>query len=493
MSTQLRLLRILPILCVCPLLAQDAGLVLRTSVTYRTQRNSLPLTDDQRKQADRLSQEAQLQNQAAKYGEAMRRFHEGMAVMHDVPWTPAVELASSLQGHLDHAVLDPGKPVTVSLAPLYGVDSSAGNVTAAVFLVPAAKEGPAERSLSAKGLLDPKHLPFTTRVSLPDIPVGDYNLEVRLTLADGSSPTDLRTAFVKTLPIHIESLTSQAQRLRERLAKASHSDASSLPTARYVLERYEEADHGDVSPLHYNFQNEFKAANAILDSLEAGRDAFAGKTGDFRKAYLSKVDQTLQPYRVFIPAHYDGAKPAPLVIALHGMGGDENSMFDGYREALKPEAERLGFIVACPKGRGSASMYRGPAEQDVLDVLAEVRRDYKIDPSRIYLMGHSMGGYGTWSVAMARPELFAALGPISGGGSVEGMVKIKDIPEYVTHGDNDKTVDVNSSRTMVAAGKKLGAPIVYVEVPGGSHVSVAEPAFAPMFDFFAKQTKPGHQ
>ena len=58
-------------------------------------------------------------------------------------------------------------------------------------------------------------------------------------------------------------------------------------------------------------------------------------------------------------------------------------------------------------------MYRGTAEQDVMDVLAEVRRDYKIDPNRIYLMGHSMGGYGTWSVAMAHPNLFAAIGPIS--------------------------------------------------------------------------------
>ena len=77
-------------------------MVLRTSVTYTTQRNSLQLTEDQRNQADRLSREAQQQNREAKYGEAMRRFHEGMAVMHNVPWTPAVELASSLQGHLDH-------------------------------------------------------------------------------------------------------------------------------------------------------------------------------------------------------------------------------------------------------------------------------------------------------------------------------------------------------------------------------------------------------
>ena len=73
------------------------------------------------------------------------------------------------------------------------------------------------------------------------------------------------------------------------------------------------------------------------------------------------------------------------------MGGDETSMFDGYGEQLKVQAQRLGFLVACPKGRETASMYRGSAEQDVMDVLAEVRRDYKVDRSRIYLMGHSMG------------------------------------------------------------------------------------------------------
>jgi predicted peptidase len=134
-------------------------------------------------------------------------------------------------------------------------------------------------------------------------------------------------------------------------------------------------------------------------------------------------------------------------------------------------------------------MYRGPAEKDVMDVLAEVRRDYKVDASRIYLMGHSMGAFGTWSIAMNFPDVWAALGPIAGGGSASGMVKIRHIPEFVVHGDDDRTVPVNSSRAMVDAGKKAGAAIEYVEVSGGSHSNVVVPQFGPMLDFFAKHRK----
>jgi predicted peptidase len=138
-------------------------------------------------------------------------------------------------------------------------------------------------------------------------------------------------------------------------------------------------------------------------------------------------------------------------------------------------------------------MYRGAAEQDVLDAMADVEHTYRVDGARIYLMGHSMGAYGTWSIAMNHPEIFAALGPISGGGTPAGMVKISHIPEYVVHGDDDRTVQVTQSRNMVEAGKKAGAEIVYVEVPGGSHVGVAAPAFAGMLEFFARQKRAERQ
>jgi poly(3-hydroxybutyrate) depolymerase len=469
--------------------AQDAGMVLRTSVTYNTQKATLQLTDDQRHKADELSREAQQANQAGKYGDAIRSLYQGLAVMRNVPWTPAFEFASSLQGKLDHAIVEPGAQVGVTLTPLYTTPRAASlKLSASLVLVPVKNDGSSQKPLGSPVAINPAAVPFTTRVALPETPVGDYTIEVRLS-ADGDAPAaSARGAFVKALPLHIDTLAESVQRLRARLTKAPKKEG--LSTAEYAMALYEHADSGDLNPARVNFREEFAVANAILGALNAGKDPFAGKHGDSRRAYRSAVDQTLQPYRLFIPESYDASKATPLLVALHGMGGDENSLFDSYANGLlKREAERVGFIVACPKGRDSASMYRGTAEQDVLDVMADVERNYRVDAARIYLMGHSMGAYGTWSIAMDHPDLFAALGPISGGGSAAGMVKIRNIPEYVVHGDDDRTVPVTQSRNMVEAGKKAGSDIVYVEVPGGSHVSVAAPAFAAMLDFFARQQK----
>ena len=419
----------------------------------------------------------------------MRDYYQGIAVMRGVPWTPAYALAASLQAKLDHALIAPGTTATLTLTPLYTTDG-APKISASLFLVPAKKDNGDEKSLATGLTIDSAALSFSSTVTVPQGMNGDYLLEVRLATGGDAPATAARPAFTKSVPVHIEGLSGEAQHLRDRIAKAGKRDGSALPTAEYALALYDRADRGDINPHRYNFHDEFSNANQILDQLDSGHDPFAGKRGDTHKAYRSAVDQTLQPYRLLIPKSYDGAKPLPLLVALHGMGGDENSMFDAYKEGLlKREAEREGFLVACPKGRDSASMYRGSAEQDVLDVIAEVERDYKVDLNRVYLMGHSMGAYGTWSIAMDHPDMFAALGPISGGGNPAGMVKLKSIPEYVVHGDNDKTVPVTQSRIMVEAGKKAGANITYVEIPGGSHVDVAAPQFGPMLDFFAKQSR----
>src|SRR5262245_54492204 len=103
--------------------AQDAGMVLRTSVSYNTQKATLQLSEEQRRQADDFARQAQQANQAGKYGEALRYLYRGMAVMRNVPWTPEFEFASALQGNLAHAVVEPGAQVTVKLVPLYGASN----------------------------------------------------------------------------------------------------------------------------------------------------------------------------------------------------------------------------------------------------------------------------------------------------------------------------------------------------------------------------------
>ena len=177
-----------------------------------------------------------------------------------------------------------------------------------------------------------------------------------------------------------------------------------------------------------------------------------------------------------------------MIVALHGMGGDENSFFAGYDNgAIRRFAEERGYIIACPKGRGPASMYLASAERDVIDVTKEMKREYSIDDDRVYLMGHSMGGYGSWSVAVNHPDLFAAIGPISGGGTPFSRPKLKAIahvPWIVVHGDNDPTVPVEESRKMVKAGKELGIESNTSKSRAAITPTWWSPRFKDIFDWF---------
>jgi predicted esterase len=476
------------------LFAQNSGIVQAAAQAYHAQRDTAQLSALQLREADRLDQEAQQQAQAGGYAEALRRYAHAGAILRNVPWTPAIEFASSLEVRVDHFMLEPGKPVTLSLGALYPTATTGSEkLIASVFLAAAGPGGPPERALAQGALLEPMRIPFATRITMPETEAGNYNLEVRLKLPDGSVPADPGAVFTKRLPVHVENLSGAAQKLRVRLARISRSKSPALPSAQYALQFYERVDRGEEGLRRYGrypFREELKRAGALLDDLEAGRDPFGAKSGDFHRAYRSAVDQTLQPYRLFVPEGYDGSRPAPLLIALHGSGGDENDFFDRYQEApLKPEAQRVGFIVVCPKGREANSGYRGPAERDVFDVLAEAERDYRIDPARIYVMGHSMGAFAAWRLAVEHPGRFAALGLIAGGGEPKDMAKIRHIPQYVVHGANDHTVPVAQSRAMVEAGRNAGAPIVYVEVPGAGHYEAALGQFKPMLDFFARQAK----
>ena len=102
-----------------------------------------------------------------------------------------------------------------------------------------------------------------------------------------------------------------------------------------------------------------------------------------------------------------------------------------------------------------------------------------------------MGAIGTWALAAKYPQIWAALVPFSGTGSPALAEAMKDIPQFVVHGDADNTVNVSGSRNMVAALKKAGADVTYIEVAGGSHTDMVVPNLPQAFEFLSRQQKKG--
>ena len=143
-----------------------------------------------------------------------------------------------------------------------------------------------------------------------------------------------------------------------------------------------------------------------------------------RTYHFKEADKDME-YALYVPTGYNKDKKTPLIVALHGLGGNPQQFIR--TRGLTDQAEKRGYIVAAPMGYNPRGGYGisypflgkpDPAnlaelsEKDVMNVLAIVRKDFNIDPDRIYLMGHSMGGGGTWQLGIKNPDLFAALGPI---------------------------------------------------------------------------------
>ena len=208
------------------------------------------------------------------------------------------------------------------------------------------------------------------------------------------------------------------------------------------------------------------------------------------KAYTNARGETM-PYLLFVPEGYDKTKQYPLVLWLHGGGmrgndlklllsrGNEQGI--GYLARADNQARYPSFIIApqCPINRswGDSHSEQPTAEMTmVLEILDKVRQDYRVDSHRLYVMGMSLGGYGTWDIITRRPNAFAAAVPICGGGNPSKASLIAKTPIWAFHGDQDQSVNVSESRRMIAALKKAGGQPRYTEYKGVGHDSWV-PAF----------------
>ncbi|MBI1783903.1 prolyl oligopeptidase family serine peptidase, partial [Candidatus Sumerlaeota bacterium] len=109
------------------------------------------------------------------------------------------------------------------------------------------------------------------------------------------------------------------------------------------------------------------------------------------------------------------------------------------------------------------------AEPDILMILNEVRSQYRVDDSRIYLTGLSLGGFGTYLIAADHPELFAACAPLCGGCDPTRAVEFKGMPFWIFHGEKDPVVSANFSKNMYQAMKSAGCDVQLTLYPEALH------------------------
>ena len=161
----------------------------------------------------------------------------------------------------------------------------------------------------------------------------------------------------------------------------------------------------------------------------------------------------------------------PLIVQLHGAGergkGKEDLKkvdINGFSEYLKT-AEHNCIVVMpqCPENTFWAA--RG---ETIIKFIEHLIKEYNVDEEKVYLTGLSMGGYGTWFTAMARPDMFAAIAPVCGGGMAWNAEVLK-MPVWAFHGAEDPVVSVTQSDEMVSALKKCGADITYTKIDDVGH------------------------
>lgn len=211
--------------------------------------------------------------------------------------------------------------------------------------------------------------------------------------------------------------------------------------------------------------------------------AAAAETGFLDRAVT--VGRELYRYQVYVPPEWSPKRQWPVVLYLHGSG---ESGPDGRLPAsiALGAAIRRGVvhppaIVVFPQCREDGWWTDEPQLAQAMKALERSVREFRGDPHRLYLTGISMGGAGTWSLAVRHPGKFAALVPICGEVETspgepadlyaEAAKRIGRTPVWIFHGGADDVVPTEASRRMNAALRAAGGRVRYTEYPGVGHVS----------------------
>jgi poly(3-hydroxybutyrate) depolymerase len=477
-------------------------------VGYNTRKTTVRPQGALKAEIDEIDRQIAEATRLGQYAEVRRLIAKGQTRLSGREWTDALDYTNSLVIRTETVVADSGKAFSVRLEQIYRpAVELARPLTAHVELrqrpAPVPNGAPVQPGALVKDLgtvdgvpRDLRDTPQRFELDVRDVADGTYQLTI--SVAD-----DARGLGTAALMVNLrKGLDETVARLEADAKRAPESVRADI---LYPVDRMRNVNRGRLELRTFDPDKDFAEAQAIVAASRGGKNPFATKTGDFKRHYLLDAAGEIMPYRMYVPTSFTPSRAYPLVILLHGLGGTEDAFFDNYDRVMPPLAEQHGYIVAAPLGYRVDGSYgwglgtppadptvrrtQDLSEQDVMRVLQNVRQQYKIDDTRIYLAGHSMGAIGTWKIAPKTPDIWAAIGTFAGNGAPATLERIRQVPQFIVHGDADATVNVQGSRDMVARAKELGIVHTYVEVPGGTHGGVVAPNLPGLLDFFDAHRK----
>lgn len=215
----------------------------------------------------------------------------------------------------------------------------------------------------------------------------------------------------------------------------------------------------------------------------------------FADAKMSKAVQVEMDYLLYLPKDYRSAaeQKYPLVVYLHGGGASDLGVVRrNFLPSRIDKGEDFPFIMLAPRNPRKREFF---PQETVQTLVEDIAATHRVDRNRIYLIGYSRGAFASFQIVQNYPDTYAALVAVAGGGIPQYLDRMRpDMPVWVFHGTDDKSIKLIESVAMVQRLKELGGDreIRFTVYEDAGHIETEHLAFSEpkLFDWLLEQTRP---
>jgi predicted peptidase len=226
----------------------------------------------------------------------------------------------------------------------------------------------------------------------------------------------------------------------------------------------------------------------VLAETIAPTDTFVERTGSF-----TYKNQKLQYMLIFPAAYTQTTTQWPLILFLHGssLRGNSIDLVKNYGPTWVSEQHNdfpcVVLAPQCPENEDWTD------KSDILiALLNEIEQKYRIDQNKVYLTGMSLGGRGTWILANAHPEYFAAIAPIAAASTKipnQWNTKMLSIPIWAFHGENDPIAPLKTETALIDDLHQHGSDAKFTVLPSQGHLIAGLYRNQELYDWFISKTR----